>query len=140
VNISDTSGTEIIVDQSTGTLGLGFRTSSSNIEAFWYNGSTHNLQTVIASYTANQWLYVCVVFDTDSSKGYLNGSLGNSNTISLTSAIATNDTTNNMHIGSFNDSSGGYLNGDVAQVKIYNKALTADEILQNYNALKNRFV
>jgi hypothetical protein len=29
---------------------------------------------------------------------------------------------------------------DNSQVKIYNKALTAAEILQNYNALKNRFI
>lgn len=140
VKISDTSGVEIIVDQSTGTSGLGFRTSGSNVQSFWYASGVTNLQTSITGYTADQWSYMCVVYDTNSSKGYLNGSLASSPAINLTSATATNDTTNNMHIGSFNDSSGGYLNGDVAQVKIYNKALTADEILQNYNALKNRFV
>jgi len=33
----------------------------------------------------------------------------------------------------------GYFSGNIAQVSIYNRALTADEILQNYNALKGRF-
>ena len=33
-----------------------------------------------------------------------------------------------------------YLNGNVAVVKAYNRALTSSEILQNYNALKNRFI
>lgn len=33
-----------------------------------------------------------------------------------------------------------YLNGNIACAMVYNKALTAAEVLQNYNALKNRFV
>ena len=33
-----------------------------------------------------------------------------------------------------------YDNGTISSVKIYNRALTSAEILQNYNALKNRFV
>ena len=32
------------------------------------------------------------------------------------------------------------INGKMPSVKVYNKALTAAEILQNYNALKNRFL
>ena len=32
-----------------------------------------------------------------------------------------------------------YFNGNIAQVSIYNRALSATEILQNYNATKTRF-
>jgi hypothetical protein len=32
------------------------------------------------------------------------------------------------------------IDGNIYCVRVYNKALTSDEILQNYNALKNRFV
>jgi len=32
-----------------------------------------------------------------------------------------------------------YMNGNIANIQCYNRALTADEIQQNYNALKNRF-
>jgi hypothetical protein len=33
-----------------------------------------------------------------------------------------------------------YFGGNIASVKYYNKVLTSAEILQNYNALKNRFI
>ena len=33
-----------------------------------------------------------------------------------------------------------YLNGNIACAMVYNKALTAAEVPQNYNALKNRFI
>ncbi len=36
-------------------------------------------------------------------------------------------------------STSSYFNGNIAQVQIYNRALTATEVLQNYNALKQRF-
>ena len=32
-----------------------------------------------------------------------------------------------------------YFTGRIAQTLVYNRALTATEILQNYNATKNRF-
>jgi hypothetical protein len=32
------------------------------------------------------------------------------------------------------------LNGNIASVKIYNRALTASEISQNFNALKSRYI
>ena len=36
--------------------------------------------------------------------------------------------------------SSDYTNGNIAIVQAYNRALSATEVLQNYNALKNRFV
>ena len=33
-----------------------------------------------------------------------------------------------------------YFQGNIAQVQIYNRALTAQEILQNYNAMKGRYI
>jgi len=49
---------------------------------------------------------------------------------------------NNFIIGSYNSNNWGtgpFLNGSVAHVSLYNRALTAEEILQNYNATKGRF-
>ena len=34
---------------------------------------------------------------------------------------------------------GNYFNGNIGPVKIYNRALSAAEVLQNYNQLKSRF-
>jgi len=36
-------------------------------------------------------------------------------------------------------SSGNYYNGNISSLQIYNRGLTASEILQNYNAVKSRF-
>jgi hypothetical protein len=35
---------------------------------------------------------------------------------------------------------GRYFNGQIALFKVYNKLLSASEVLQNYNALKSRFI
>ena len=43
-----------------------------------------------------------------------------------------------MRIGTFKQS-GFELHGNIAQVQMYNRALSAAEILQNYNATKSRF-
>jgi|SRR5210317_1614824 len=64
-------------------------------------------------------------------------------------SVATSDTSNEptssqiWSIGSrINDSNNylDYCNGNIAIVQAYNRALTTSEILQNYNALKNRFI
>jgi hypothetical protein len=43
----------------------------------------------------------------------------------------------NMRIGR---SAGNFANFNLSQVQIYNRALTAQEVLQNYNATKKRYV
>ena len=68
-------------------------------------------------------------------KLYVNGSLVD--TEYVTKSVPS-DTTG-MRIGSWNHSTGREYNGKIANIKIYNKTLSAEEILQNYNALKGRF-
>lgn len=138
------SGSNIFLDQSTGAVGMGFRYRGGieQVEAFWYDTGNSNLATLIPinEFSTNTWHYMCVTFNTNSIKGYLDGSLSASNVVSLTSSGRSLDTSNNAKIASYNDSSGGYLDGKIASVQIYNKELSSDEILKNYNALKNRFV
>jgi hypothetical protein len=43
-----------------------------------------------------------------------------------------------LYIGT-RDGSNGLLNGKIAAIQIYNRALSSQEVLQNYNALKSRF-
>ncbi len=57
-----------------------------------------------------------------------------SNTVSTGSL-----TTSNLRIASEPGGANQFFNGNIAQVQIYNRALTATEVLQNYNALKQRF-
>ena len=65
---------------------------------------------------------------------FFNGVSVASNTILSTLLSDTGDTT----IGN-DDGISRYLNGRVANVMIYNKALNAQQILENFNALRGRF-
>jgi hypothetical protein len=61
------------------------------------------------------------------------------NIVDISSKSSTNlQTSFNLRV-SGRDTGGGYFNGNIAQASIYNRALTPQEIQQNYNALKGRF-
>jgi Concanavalin A-like lectin/glucanases superfamily len=66
---------------------------------------------------------------------YINGVFNsvNSNIRSLTS-----QSSNFAKIGKY-DYGGSYHNGNISMIRLYNRALSAAEVLQNYNALKSRF-
>jgi hypothetical protein len=84
------------------------------------------------------WFQVVGTFITGSRKLYVNGILKNSD--SATGTITTNN--GGMSIGVYGGYSGSrsyYYNGDIAIVRVYNKVLLASEVLNNYDALKNRF-
>ena len=65
---------------------------------------------------------------------YINGVPITSDT--QTGTIDTN--TGGMTIGSYN-SGAYYFNGNIAVVKVYNRALSAAEVKRNFNALRGRF-
>jgi hypothetical protein len=59
------------------------------------------------------------------------------NTLSLSSATTT--PSSDVYIGSINQASFANFDGKIATTHIYNRALTATEVQQNYNATKSRF-
>jgi hypothetical protein len=120
-----------------------FQTVSKNIYRRWYN----NNATAIAfqeSFTPNYaslWTNVCWTVGNLTDIVYINGSQVGPNrntTISSPTITGFNGQTNSgIHIG--RDEEAIYRAFDVASVKVYNRALTAAEILQNYNATRGRF-
>ena len=58
-----------------------------------------------------------------------------------TCGTVTNDTSEPFSIGAdnINGSIASEMVGDIASVQVYNRALSANEVLHNYNALKGRF-
>jgi hypothetical protein len=86
----------------------------------------------------NNWYNITYVKQNNATVGgslYLNGIL-------ITPIVTTAYTiTNNNDVKTigFGQSTTQYFNGNIAQVSIYNRALTAAEVLQNYNALKGRY-
>lgn len=84
--------------------------------------------------TTNTWDHMCMVFEGLTCKWYRNGSL-------MFSKSYTSYTFNqNLIIGEDNyDSTDRFWDGEIAQVLVNNKALTAAEVLSNYNTTKSRF-
>ena len=125
---------------STGGLALfayGFN-SISDVLIFEFGSGIGRVSSGIVP-SLNIWYYLTVTADATNVKFYLNGEL--KNTSSQGSGAITSSPT--LSIGSYVNSSGTpgayFYAGNIAQVLIYNRALTADEVLQNYNATKSRF-
>jgi hypothetical protein len=55
----------------------------------------------------------------------------------LTTTVNNSGQTQNVLIGEAN--AGQFFTGKISQASIYNRVLTAEEILQNFNSLKSRF-
>ena len=93
-----------------------------------------NLQSASNAVPVNQWFYWTFTRDTGIGKLFVN-------TIVVASGSVTNNyTLTKIGIGDFPISGIEPWAGRIAQVSIYNKALTASEIQQNFNATKSRFL
>jgi hypothetical protein len=87
------------------------------------------------------WFYTCGVFNWISSISnlyiyQLSGASTTSGTLSLTGSISNTYPINLAARASRNTN---YLTCQIAGFNIYNRALSSDEVLQNYNAQKSRF-
>jgi hypothetical protein len=87
--------------------------------------------------TTGIWYNYCISVSTTDMKLYKNGNLVQ--TVANSDNLAT--TTGNTIIGAgiYNTGVVDFINGNIAQVSVYNRALTALEVTQNYNALRSRF-
>jgi hypothetical protein len=81
------------------------------------------------------WRHIVGTNDTITSKLYIDGVLNNSVSQGGLATVQPN-----ISIGYWQFGPGRYLNGNIAQVSIYNRALSAAEIQQNYQALRGRFI
>jgi len=86
------------------------------------NGSSWTATTKATNLTANTWYHVAAVYSGSTLSLYLNGSL-------ITTAIGTHTTNNSpLLMGSWNGSS-EFFTGSLDEVNVYNRALSASEIV-----------
>ena len=106
-----------------GPSGGGFQTTNVDNEAFEWG---QNIEV-------GQWYSICYTYDGATERGYYNDSL--INTKANLGSISSN-ASQDLKIGF--DSSDCW-NGQIAIVSIYDRGLSTEEVLQNYNATKGRF-
>ena len=85
----------------------------------------------------NTWYNFTGVYDGISQIFYVNGVFHNSTP--KTGNMNTSNTTQPVRLGG-QGTAGGYHNGNISTTIIYNRALSATEVLQNYNATKGRYL
>ena len=127
-NTGDTAGVYLAVNLSSGLLAAGGNNGSG-----W---NSNSISTITIN--DNRWHYAVGVYNQTSNNctGYVDGILGT--TISLT-FDSNSYTPKNTKIGKNQIGLSQYYNGNIALSQIYNRALTAAEVLQNYNATRVRF-
>ena len=124
----------------TGQCYLGRGTSGGNsIDWRFYTGSYLDETEFFTNST--DWQHITGTYDQDTGQGrmrlYSNGNLVDTALSNNTSGINFS-TGSNIRIGT-NTGDNSFFGGNIAQVSIYNRALSAAEIQQNFNATRSRY-
>ena len=113
---------------------LGFCNFTGKFNGGFYDAYGWHCPTGITPVTG-VWYHAAVTYDGSAVKFYINGALDSSLSYSGTPySLGASD-----WIGRRWDSN-EFLNAEIPVVRLYNKALTASEIAQNYNATKSRYI
>ena len=133
-------------DSSTNVFHFYTWANGTELYVFFKSGGTGGTNYV-ASFnnlvTTNQWYMLTLVFDgtqgsnNDRLKIYLNGGPNNILTNYDTIPTTFTNASDNFFIG---EGVSADMAGEISNAQIYNRALSSIEILQNYNALKGRFI
>ena len=132
VNYSSTNSYSIFSKGASKNIGIWI--SGGNTLNFYIRTSSWSGHT-ISTLSASTWVNVCCTYDGSNQKIYKNGILGDTN--SKSGAIPDDGT--DFYIGYLAGIPSFALNGNIGPYHIYNRALSAQEVKQNYNALKGRF-
>jgi hypothetical protein len=126
--------------------------SSTNPSGLWneppirafgqqYQGHIYSNPYIVSAYNLSTWYYLTLVFDyaAGAQYFYVNGVSAGSNT-GIT--YGSSGTSNYLFLGQANPGANntGMFTGRIGAFHTYtNKALTAAEVLQNFNALRTRY-
>ena len=114
-------------------LSCNFNDGSYTLWLYWDGGGSNYLRFTTPQFCDSEIHHIVFVHEGSTNKVYLDGVL-------LTNGVAGGTQTFNSKIGSTYDVGGVvYFQGDVYVNRVYDKALSASEVLQNFNANKNRF-
>ena len=132
VNPDNTAGYRRIYDKNYNNT-YNFSISNSSKFYIYINGSYSMSSATVDN---GQWNHIVATYDNTSAIFYKNGIAVTTNSFSHGTVGSNSD---DLRIGTNYNSNTSKFYGDIGSCKIYDKALTAAEVLQNYNALKSRF-
>ena len=154
-----------LFDTQTPSVEVWVKTDATTQNGFWFEKGTVNTQyslfqegsfirwrhnfSDISSYTnlsattadfmnTTNWYQIVGTYSNGNRRIYINGSLVSSDT--QTGVIQTNSS--GCSIGAYGGYSGGrsyFYDGNLAIIRVYNRELSASEVLQNFNSTRSRF-
>jgi len=152
---NDFATTNIIPNTTSGTFSVWFRVNAhKNFNTLFDNGTSADdwecwltsaglpaFRTAAANgdirldgasaLATNQWHNITVTYGPSSGTMYVNGV-----SVSVDNTVGTRPAPGVIHLGGANNTR---LNGNISSFMYYERALTATEVLQNYNAMKARY-
>jgi hypothetical protein len=129
-----------VITKGTGSgIGIGYRILVTPDGKAYFDVSDNVTSNTFISNTgvgSNTWVNVVLVRESSNTfKGYINGVLDKTETETVGSCTTSYD----LRIGGQFDAPQYAFKGSISIASIYNRALSASEVLQNYNATKGRF-
>ena len=111
--------------------------TATKVSAFYSSTGSTTSGNLVSSQnlSANNWYHVVFTADGTTNKLYINGV--SDNTAAYSSGFYVSN--KNLEIGTYQTDEAKAHNGPIAQPRIYNRALTAEEVQRNYNAGKNTY-
>ncbi len=119
----------------------GYRSRFTTDGRFWLysrdNTTINNIQTSSGLINLDEWVHVVAVFGQSGLRAYVNGVLEASNTTPFKpdTSIAVSCV---LHLGMFCNS-GENFTGKMGIVRVYHKTFSADDVLKNFNADRERY-
>ena len=127
---------------------IGLEQDNTSVQLKWRDdnadpqgsGGTLSSTNFLGAGSTDTFYYISAIYDSINNRQliYVDGVFNSQSNIT-TVALGTS-TTRGLSLGSAVDWVGYYNECQIACAHIYNRALTADEILQNYNAVKDRYI
>lgn len=114
---------------------IGYQTGNVNFFNLSYQPTASSTQIQINN---NEFTYICYTKDLNTLSNNWKGYKNNNNIFTLTRSFTNTTNSSDLTIGSAN-ASVAYSQTNIAQVCLYNRALTTSEVSQNYNATKGRY-
>lgn len=111
---------------------MSWNKSNRELSNYWYGKNSPGYHEAGPSCARSNWHHWCSVWTTSDLRQFVNGT-------KYTVSNIVNNTSRNSNINIGRESSGRQFSGGIAVVRIYGRALSDAEAIQNYNSQKVRF-